>query len=120
MNGGSAARKPLALPEEEEVSSVVFSPSSLYFSQSDADLLNEPKQEEAPPSSKSSAKSLQDSMMPLSVRLWRVAGCHELLASVGFDLTEVGADQVVLRTGKQANRRQCQFVLQALLALFGK
>lgn len=56
--------------------------------------------------------------MPLSVRLWRVAGCHELLASVGFDLTEVGADQVVLRTGKQANRRHCQFVLQALLALF--
>lgn len=58
--------------------------------------------------------------MPLSVRLWRVAGCHELLASVGFDLTEVGADQVILRTGKQANRRHCQFVLQALLALFGK
>ncbi|XP_034658432.1 tetratricopeptide repeat protein 28 [Drosophila subobscura] len=56
--------------------------------------------------------------MPLSVRLWRVAGCHELLASVGFDLTEVGADQVILRTGKQANRRHCQFVLQALLALF--
>lgn len=58
--------------------------------------------------------------MPLSVHLWRVAGCHELLASVGFDLTEVGADQVILRTGKQANRRHCQFVLQALLALFGK
>ncbi|EDV39725.2 uncharacterized protein Dana_GF10164 [Drosophila ananassae] len=56
--------------------------------------------------------------MPLSVRLWRVAGCHELLASVGFDLTEVGADQVILRTGKQANRRHCQFVLQALQALF--
>ncbi|XP_017073973.1 tetratricopeptide repeat protein 28 [Drosophila eugracilis] len=56
--------------------------------------------------------------MPLSVRLWRVAGCHELLASVGFDLTEVGTDQVILRTGKQANRRHCQFVLQALLALF--
>ncbi|XP_030383298.1 tetratricopeptide repeat protein 28 [Scaptodrosophila lebanonensis] len=56
--------------------------------------------------------------MPLSVRLWRVAGCHELLASVGFDLTEVGTDQVTLRTGKQANRRHCQFVLQALLALF--
>lgn len=58
--------------------------------------------------------------MPLSVRLWRVAGCHELLASVGFDLTEVGSDQVILRTGKQANRRHCQFVLQALQALFGK
>ncbi|XP_037935520.1 tetratricopeptide repeat protein 28 [Teleopsis dalmanni] len=56
--------------------------------------------------------------IPLSVRLWRVAGCHELLASLGFDLTEVGQDEVTLRTGKQANRRNCQFVLQALLALF--
>lgn len=58
--------------------------------------------------------------VPLSVRLWRVSGCHELLASLGFDLMEVGQDQVTLRTGKQANRRNCQFVLQALLALFGK
>lgn len=56
--------------------------------------------------------------VPLSVRLWRISGCHELLASLGFDLMEVGQDQVTLRTGKQANRRQCQFVLQALLALF--
>lgn len=56
--------------------------------------------------------------VPLSVRLWRVSGCHELLASLGFDLMEVGQDQVTLRTGKQANRRNCQFVLQALLALF--
>lgn len=54
----------------------------------------------------------------LTVRLWRVSGCHELLASLGFDLMEVGQDQVTLRTGKQANRRTCQFVLQALLALF--
>lgn len=56
--------------------------------------------------------------VPLSVRLWRISGCHELLASLGFDLMEVGQDQVTLRTGKQANRRNCQFVLQALLALF--
>lgn len=56
--------------------------------------------------------------VPLSVSLWRVSGCHELLASLGFDLMEVGQDQVTLRTGKQANRRTCQFVLQALLALF--
>lgn len=56
--------------------------------------------------------------IPLSVRLWRISGCHELLASLGFDLMEVGQDQVTLRTGKQANRRNCQFVLQALLALF--
>lgn len=58
--------------------------------------------------------------VPLAVRLWRIAGCHELLASVGFDLMEVGQDEVTLRTGKQANRRNCQFVLQALLALFGE
>lgn len=56
--------------------------------------------------------------IPLSVRLWRVSGCHELLASLGFDLMGVGQDQVTLRTGKQANRRNCQFVLAALLALF--
>nr|CAD7450053.1 unnamed protein product [Timema bartmani] len=31
---------------------------------------------------------------------------------------EVGQDEVTLRTGKQANRRNIQFVLQALLALF--
>lgn len=55
----------------------------------------------------------------VSVRLWRVPGCHELLASLGFDLMDVGQDKVTLRTGKQANRRNIQFVLQALLALFG-
>ncbi|XP_049768006.1 tetratricopeptide repeat protein 28 [Schistocerca cancellata] len=56
--------------------------------------------------------------IPISVKLWRVPGCHELLASLGFDLMEVGQDEVTLRTGKQANRRNIQFVLQALLALF--
>lgn len=56
----------------------------------------------------------------LLFRLWRVNGCHELLASLGFDLAEVGQDEVTLRTGKAANRRHIQFVLQALLALFGK
>lgn len=56
----------------------------------------------------------------VSVRLWRVPGCHELLASLGFDLMDVGQDKVTLRTGKSANRRNIQFVLQALLALFGK
>nr|CAD7423629.1 unnamed protein product [Timema monikensis] len=58
--------------------------------------------------------------IPINVKLWRVPGCHELLASLGFDLMEVGQDEVTLRTGKQANRRNIQFVLQALLALFGK
>lgn len=39
---------------------------------------------------------------------------------MGFDLSDVGQDKVTLRTGKQANRRNVQFTLQALLALFGK
>lgn len=56
--------------------------------------------------------------VPIGVKLWQVPGCHELLASLGFDLMEVGTDEVTLRTGKQANRRNIQFVLQALLALF--
>lgn len=54
----------------------------------------------------------------LSVRLWKISGFHEMLASLGFDLMDVGQDQVTLRTGKQANKRICQFVLQSLLALF--
>lgn len=67
-------------------------------------------------------KSLESECVeiPISVNVWRVPGCHELLASLGFDLMEVGQDQVTLRTGKTANRRNIHFVLQALLALFGK
>ena len=56
--------------------------------------------------------------VPVNVRLWRVPGCHELLAALGFDLTEVGREDVTLKTGKSANKRQIQFALQALLALF--
>jgi hypothetical protein len=54
------------------------------------------------------------------VKLWQMPGCHELLASLSFDLMEVGRNEVTLRTGKQANKRNIQFALQALLALFGK
>jgi hypothetical protein len=56
--------------------------------------------------------------VPVNVKLWRVPGCHELLASLGFDLTEVGKEDVTLKMGKTAHRRQIQFALQALLALF--
>lgn len=56
----------------------------------------------------------------LPVRVWRAPGSHELFASLGFDLMEVGQLEVSLRTGKQASRRHVQFALQALLALFGK
>lgn len=69
-----------------------------------------------------SAKSTDNETIEvaLNVRLWRVPGCHELLASLGFDLCDVGQDKVTLRTGKQASRRVIQFTLQALLAIFGK
>ncbi|KAK2714191.1 hypothetical protein QYM36_008675, partial [Artemia franciscana] len=52
------------------------------------------------------------------VTSWRLPGGHELLASLGFDLMEVGQDEVTLRTSKQASRRNAQFALQALVTLF--
>lgn len=61
------------------------------------------------------AESVQ---VPVNVKLWRIPGCHELLASLGFDLMEVGRDEVTLRTCRNANKRQIQFALQALVALF--
>ncbi|RVE66183.1 hypothetical protein OJAV_G00124190 [Oryzias javanicus] len=54
----------------------------------------------------------------ISVQLWRLPGCHEFLAALGFDLCEVGQEEVVLKTGKQASRRSLHFALQSLLALF--
>ncbi|KAM3940777.1 tetratricopeptide repeat protein 28 isoform 4-T4 [Leptodactylus fuscus] len=54
----------------------------------------------------------------ISVQLWRLPGCHEFLAALGFDLCEVGQEEVILKTGKQANKRTMQFALQSLLALF--
>lgn len=39
---------------------------------------------------------------------------------LGFDLCEVGQEEVILKTGKQASRRTMHFALQSLLALFGK
>ena len=38
---------------------------------------------------------------------------------IGLDLVEVGRDDVTLRLGKQAARRQLQFALQSLVAIFG-
>ncbi|XP_030913277.1 tetratricopeptide repeat protein 28 isoform X2 [Geospiza fortis] len=54
----------------------------------------------------------------ISVQLWRLPGCHEFLAALGFDLCEVGQEEVILKTGKQATRRTMHFALQSLLALF--
>ncbi|XP_034566062.1 tetratricopeptide repeat protein 28 [Notolabrus celidotus] len=62
--------------------------------------------------------SLAPIQMSISVQLWRLPGCHEFLAALGFDLCEVGQEEVVLKTGKQASRRTMHFALQSLLALF--
>ena len=70
-------------------------------------------------SSSSKEESPASVQVPVSVRLWRVPGCHELLASLGFDLTEVLQDVVILKSGKAAfAKRQIQYGLQALIALF--
>ncbi|XP_067083884.1 tetratricopeptide repeat protein 28 [Osmerus mordax] len=62
--------------------------------------------------------SLLPIQVSISVQLWRLPGCHEFLAALGFDLCEVGQEEVALKTGKQANRRTMHFALQSLLALF--
>ncbi|XP_068430413.1 tetratricopeptide repeat protein 28 [Clinocottus analis] len=62
--------------------------------------------------------SLAPIQVSISVQLWRLPGCHEFLAALGFDLCEVGQEEVLLKTGKQASRRVMHFALQALLALF--
>jgi len=54
----------------------------------------------------------------MRVKLWRVPGCHEFLASLGFDLVDVGKDEVTIRTGKQSSKRIIQFAVQALVVLF--
>ncbi len=43
-----------------------------------------------------------------------------VLTLSGFDLVEVGGENVSIRAGKQATRRTLQFAVQALLAVFGK
>ncbi|KAK2818581.1 hypothetical protein Q5P01_024142 [Channa striata] len=62
--------------------------------------------------------SLAPIQVSISVQLWRLPGCHEFLAALGFDLCEVGQEEVMLKTGKQASRRTMHFALQSLLALF--
>ncbi|KAK3754473.1 hypothetical protein QZH41_018994, partial [Actinostola sp. cb2023] len=56
---------------------------------------------------------------PLKLKLWRTLGCHELLASLGFDLVGVGKEEVMLRSGKTNSRRALQCTVQALCALTG-
>lgn len=65
--------------------------------------------------------------------MWSSAEAHSVLLglgaslrtqlralSPGFDLCEVGQEEVILKTGKQASRRTVHFALQSLLSLFGK
>ncbi|XP_060640775.2 tetratricopeptide repeat protein 28 isoform X2 [Anolis sagrei] len=77
------------------------------------------KEPEAISSSSSCTSSSSSSLqVAISVQLWRLPGCHEFLAALGFDLCEVGQEEVILKTGKQAGRRPLTFALQALMALF--
>ncbi|KAM9793920.1 tetratricopeptide repeat protein 28 isoform X2 [Syngnathus typhle] len=65
-----------------------------------------------------SDQSPADVLVSLSVRAWRLPGCHEFLAALGFDLCQVGREDVVLKTGKRASRRVMALALRSLLALF--
>lgn len=66
------------------------------------------------------AQGMNNVQVPLNLKLWRTSGCHELLASLGFDLIGVGKDEVMLRSGKANSRRAVQCTVQALCALTGK
>lgn len=61
----------------------------------------------------SSALSLK-----LHVQIWGAEGCHELLASLGFDLIDVKGEEVSVKASKQATRRMLQLTVHALAALF--
>ena len=65
-------------------------------------------------------QGMNNVQVPLNLKLWRTSGCHELLASLGFDLIGVGKDEVMLRSGKTNSRRAVQCTVQALCALTGK
>ncbi|XP_013408018.1 tetratricopeptide repeat protein 28 isoform X1 [Lingula anatina] len=58
-----------------------------------------------------------NAQVTMRVKLWRVPGCHEFLAAIGFDLIDVGKDEVTIKPGKQATKRTVQCALQALLAV---
>jgi len=62
-------------------------------------------------------QGMNNVQVPLNLKLWRTVGCHELLASLGFDLIGVGKDEVMLRSGKANSRRAVQCTVQALCAL---
>ena len=66
------------------------------------------------------AQGMTNVQVPLNLKLWRTVGCHELLASLGFDLIGVGKDEVMLRSGKANSRRAVQCTVQALCALTGE
>ncbi|XP_063965806.1 tetratricopeptide repeat protein 28-like isoform X1 [Lytechinus pictus] len=56
--------------------------------------------------------------LPVNVKLWQTPGCHELLSSLGFDVIDMGPEEVLLITRKQVSRRFIHYTLQGLLAIF--
>ena len=65
-------------------------------------------------------QNMSNVQVPLNIKLWRTSGCHELLASLGFDLIGVGKAEVMLRSGKPNSRRALQCTVQALCGLTGQ
>jgi hypothetical protein len=66
------------------------------------------------------AKGLNNVQVPLPLNLWHMIGCHELLASMAFDLLGVGKNEVMLRSGGVNSRRVLQCAVVALNTLTGK
>lgn len=88
----------------EQLSKVVQRNSDYFLSPTDANI----------------APLLSSYLETLNLKLWSASGCHELYASLGYDLMEVGSDSVTLRAGKNANIRTILFALQTLQALYDK
>ncbi|KPM09041.1 Rapsynoid-like protein [Sarcoptes scabiei] len=65
-----------------------------------------------------SVQMLSSYLETIHIKLWSQPGCHELYASLGFDLMEIGTDSVTLRAGKNANIRTIMFAQQTLQSLF--
>ena len=52
--------------------------------------------------------------------VWFYAIMMIIVYSAGFDLVDVGKEEITVKSGKQANRRCLSFALQALVAVFSE
>lgn len=54
----------------------------------------------------------------IGIGVWKLLGIHEFLASLGFELAEVGIDEVTVKFGQSASQQLLHYALQALTAIF--